>query len=206
MRSLLVQLLNEPWTPAVGGPVQFDTLQDYYQRATDTLRAAGWAGDIWYHDGFDLGASNWVDFLGPPQYQDIYIDTHQYLCFGGPTENLSAWGQIAYTCQQEAPSLRSHGNADWVIVGEWSLAIPSQVSPPYPYSDDALMYYRALAEAQRQAYGSTGDVTNSPVKGSFFWNFKTESSPEWDFLNGVAQGYMPTTFETNNATFDCTAW
>jgi hypothetical protein len=95
-----------------------------------------------------------------------------------------------------------------VIVGEWSLAIPNAVAPSTPFSDDAIMYYRALAEAQRQAYGSVGDVSNSPVKGQFFWNFKTEDSqsPEWDFLYGVAQGYMPTTFEPTNATFDCGAW
>jgi hypothetical protein len=47
-------LLNEPWTTTVGGPLSMQLVKDWSQEATDAVIAAGWKGDIWFPDGFDL--------------------------------------------------------------------------------------------------------------------------------------------------------
>jgi hypothetical protein len=56
-----------------------------------------------------------------------------------------------------------------------------------------------------QAFGAVGDASR-PVKGGFFWNFKTESAPEWSYLAGLAGGYIPDLSQPRSgAAFDCTA-
>jgi len=62
-------LLNEPWTTAVGGPITLDEVKNWAKTAVDAVLAAGWQGDIWYPDGFQLTWGGWKDFLKPPQYQ-----------------------------------------------------------------------------------------------------------------------------------------
>ena len=62
-------ILNEPWTTAVGGPITLDEVKNWAQTAVDALVGAGWKGDIWYPDGFQLTWGGWRDFLKPPQYE-----------------------------------------------------------------------------------------------------------------------------------------
>lgn len=47
-------LLNEPWTKTVGGPISMEVVRDWVQVTTDAVIAAGWKGDIWFPDGFDI--------------------------------------------------------------------------------------------------------------------------------------------------------
>ncbi|KAJ1844042.1 hypothetical protein LPJ57_009595, partial [Coemansia sp. RSA 486] len=39
-------------------------------------------------------------------------------------------------------------------------------------------------DAQLQIY-------DQEIAGWFYWNFRTESAPEWDYLLGVEQGWIP---------------
>lgn len=47
-------LLNEPWTTSVGGPLSMQLVKNWTQETTDAVLAAGWKGDIWFPDGFNL--------------------------------------------------------------------------------------------------------------------------------------------------------
>ena len=71
-----IELLNEPWTPEVGGPIQISTLKPFFQNATDHLRALGFQGLIIFADGWCDNC--WEGFLPAPAYQGIVIDSHIY--------------------------------------------------------------------------------------------------------------------------------
>lgn len=42
-----MEVLNEPWTTNVNGPITMDVLQAFVQQAVDGIRGAGFTGDIW---------------------------------------------------------------------------------------------------------------------------------------------------------------
>jgi hypothetical protein len=69
-----MELLNEPWTTFIGGPITIPTLQSFYLAAHDHLRGLGYGGDIVIADGWTDGA--WNNFMKYPEYNGIYIDTH----------------------------------------------------------------------------------------------------------------------------------
>jgi glucan 1,3-beta-glucosidase len=196
-----IEVLNEPWTTAVNGPISFQTLQDFIQRAADAILTTGWTGMIWFPDGWNLYWPGWEGFLAPPKYQNIFVDQHLYHCFGG--YNFSRWAQINYTCNVDLPRLKSETLTDWVVVGEYSLCMPS--IPTFPYTLDDTVLLRSYAEAQMQAYGVYDDTSSS--KGAFFWNAKTEDSYEWSYLDGLQYGYAPNfTQPRTESGFDCTAF
>lgn len=194
-----IEVLNEPWTTNVGGPITMDVLKAFVQQAVDGIRGAGFTGDIWFPDGWDITWSGWSGFLAPPSYQNIFVDTHLYHCFGG-YDQFTNWQQINSTCKVDLPRLANMNQVDWPIVGEYSLCMPN--APTFPYSIDDTMMFRAYAEAQMQAYGSVG--AQGATKGGFFWNFKTESPSEWSYLDGLKYGYIPNaTIPKPGSAFDC---
>jgi glucan 1,3-beta-glucosidase len=79
-----VELLNEPFFP-----VSLEFIQSYYLAGYPLVQnmatAGGKAGqlDVVIHDGFRL--QNWANFMSPPQYQNVYLDTHVY--HGQPLAN-----------------------------------------------------------------------------------------------------------------------
>jgi hypothetical protein len=101
--------------------------------------------------------------------------------------------QVDYACSVSGETLRHllHNDTPPVLVGEWSLALPTNVTPPYPLDADGTAYYRAFAAAQWEAYGAIGQVSSS-VLGAIFWNFKSEAAcqPPWDWELGVKEGFM----------------
>ena len=61
-------------------------LLQYYENAYAVVRGAGFLGDIWLHDASAYMDAVWDDFMGPPQYNNVYLDTHVYQCFGSNTQ------------------------------------------------------------------------------------------------------------------------
>ena len=51
------------------------------------------------------------------------------------------------------------------------------------FSADYRAFLRNCAAAQQAAYAGS--------RGWFFWTAKTEQSPQWDYLRGLAEGYIP---------------
>jgi len=183
-----IELLNEPWTTAIGGPISFATLKDYYQRAYQVVRSVGFKGDVWIPDGWDN--NQWNGFMSPPDYDNVYIDVHLYHCFGGPADKDDPNQNIQYTCQNDLPMLNSLTGRDWSIVGEWSNCVSK---PPGSNFND---WVGRFARAQWTAYGANSG--SGPAKGAFFWNFKIENgNAEWNYISGIDAGSMPSNFNFN---------
>lgn len=188
-----IELLNEPKTTAAGGPIQMETLMLFYEQAYTVIRQANFTGAIWVHDGFNYNSPLWDQFMPPPYYTNVYIDTHIYHAFGGPSDVSTPWGNIQYTCQSSLPMIAQHVWSDWTIVGEWSLAF----GPATPLNVlDGVGWLLSFAQAQMQAYcpqccGSS--TLYQAGQGYFFWNFKIETGyQEWNYLQGLSLGYFPT--------------
>jgi hypothetical protein len=71
-----------------------------------------------------------------------------------------------------------------VFVGEWSVAYKldsgNAAWEPFPNGTDQQQFMLQFALTQMKVYGSY-----------FFWNFKTETAPMWDYFLGVENGWLP---------------
>jgi glucan 1,3-beta-glucosidase len=182
-----IGLLNEPWTIPIGGPIEMDYLQSFYLNATNSIRSTGFQGDLWLSDGWNKSWTGWSGFLTPPNYSNIYFDTHNYYCFDSYHEQLPMWGLIKEVCAQDGPSFANYPN-DWLIVGEFTAALSQ--GPSYPFDEDGKAYLRSFLRAQWEAAGIY--PSQSGVKGGFFWNFKIETGYEaWNYLLGIREGWAP---------------
>ena len=185
---LLLLLLTFPFPRYVGGPIQLPFLKDFYQRAYTALRQANYTGLILMSDGWTNSA--WNDFMSPPQYEGVLLDTHLYRCFGGG--NLEPYENIVSVCEQTKPMLANLTQRDWTVVGEYSLCLTNSSIASTAEWDKFASFYSA---ASLTAFGSNS--ASGPAKGSFFWNFKIgpgEALPvrlEWDFLLGLELGFFP---------------
>ncbi len=117
--------------------------------------------------------------------------------------------QVEYACSVSGADLRKllHNDTPPVLVGEWSLALPTSVTPPYPLDADGTAYYRAFGAAQWEAYGAIGSASSS-VLGAIFWNFKSEAAcqPPWDWGLGITAGFVygnMTLLDTSPTRFHC---
>jgi len=184
-----VELLNEPWTTAIGGPISFDTLKNFYLNAYTRIRGTGFGGEIWISDGWDN--NQWNGFMSPPNYYNVIIDAHLYHCFGGPRDLPNANDNVKYACQNDGPMLDSLTGRDWTVIGEWSNCVSN------PPSSDFNQWALSFTNGQWTAYGAAGSTTR-PTKGGFFWNFKIEGGDaEWDYLAGIKAGSAPKNFNFN---------
>jgi len=183
-----IEVLNEPWTTSIGGPIQFSVLKDFYLRAYPAIRNVGWKGDIWIPDGWDN--NQWNGFMSPPNYYGVYLDIHLYHCFGGDRDKQDAYANIDYTCQNDKPMLAGLTERDWTIVGEWSNAVSH---PPSTYNS----FMSSFVRSQWNAYGASGtEAGKGPAKGGFFWNFKIENGDaSWSYLDGIKANIMPNNFD-----------
>lgn len=174
------------------------------------------------HDSFRL--SSWGSFMEPPTYQAVYLDTHIYHCFDDGGLSMSYTDHLQFTCSNSKPAVQSADAGHWTMVGEWSLAttdcplwlngytngsrwegtlVPgSKVygnctsdggNDETQFSSGYKQFLRQFAEIQMDAYES--------AHGWFFWTLKTESAPQWNFLMGLREGWIPN--PVSNRTYHC---
>ncbi|GAB5037176.1 glucan-beta-glucosidase [Nannochloropsis oceanica] len=170
-------LLNEPWTTAVGGPVQLDTLKSWLQTTTDAVLATGWKGDVWFPDGFALDWDGWRDFLTPPEYpRNIFADAHIYMMFDDAVADLDAAGQAQNFCREDnhyrQQLERAGGVGSGVVVGEYSMDFRKWPTS-FPYSNETLTGLQDLLLVQQHLYNVIGDKRENAAVGGFFWSFKS---------------------------------
>jgi hypothetical protein len=104
----------------------------------------------------------------------------------------------------------ARSDADWVVVGEWSNALKSGNTPtgPNALTPDAASWLRVMTAAQMRAwdgsYSGGPGRGNGTGKGSFFWNFRTETGEsEWDMLLMLANNAAPASADTSQfSTFE----
>jgi len=201
-----LEMLNEPrWD------IDLNLVKQFYYDAYGRFHHYG-PGDFHIHDAFRL--FSWDGFMPPPNWQNVYLDTHIYHVFTcdllrkSPTEH----NQIA--CADGTNNIKPRSL--WTIVGEWSLALtdcadylngfvrPSQsrwqgelqgcdrrscagINDWTKLTPQDKSILKSFAYFQKDAYAES--------RGWFFWTAKTEKNraPQWDYILGWTQGWIPHT-------------
>ncbi|KAJ1664909.1 hypothetical protein EV178_003693 [Coemansia sp. RSA 1646] len=112
------------------------------------------------------------------KYMDAWLDAHLYHVFDRNIDNWPLENHLRMVCDN-GRDLKSNATFFPIIVGEWSLALPQAA-----LNGKENEARRRFAEAQLDAYDQGG-------AGWIFWCFKTESSPEWSFLEALDRSWLP---------------
>ncbi|ORX63859.1 glycoside hydrolase [Basidiobolus meristosporus CBS 931.73] len=205
-----IQFLNEPFAiPNTG--VTLDLLKDFYGRSYTAIHNASklsYKPATFGHDGFSF-FNEIGSFLS--SMKNTVLDTHIYQVFDVNLLKYSRQQHLEMTCNDKA---RIGGSPLRTIVGEWSLATTDctlwlngfqkgarydgtfittePVCPSCTCKDEGNVakfgksyraFLREFAEKQMDAYEAG--------YGWIFWNFKAENSPQWNYIQGVEEGWIP---------------
>ncbi|KAF2755460.1 glucan 1,3-beta-glucosidase precursor [Pseudovirgaria hyperparasitica] len=196
-----IELLNEP----LGPNLNMDTVRQFYMDGWGNLRDNNVA--ITFHDAFQ-GVTSWGNW-GSGMW-NLLLDTHHYEIFDQSQVSMDPNAHIATACDF-GRQMASTGK--WTIAGEFTggitdcakwlnglgkgarydgtLAGSSHVgSCDGKYtgtvaglSNDDKYNIGRFIEAQLDAY--------EKATGWIFWTWKTESAPEWDMQDLLANGLFP---------------
>jgi len=164
------------------------------------------------HDAFQ-SLSFWDNFMHPPQFQGVAMDTHIYQMFSDQTLGLSNAQHIQNACDNAGRLIDFNSHQLWTIVGEWTPAMTDcaghnngpgagarfdgTISPGAPFfgscdgktglgstfSQDFKTFLRQTWEAQV--------ITFEKASGWIMWTWKTEQAHEWSYSAGLEFGWIP---------------
>ncbi|KAI9591654.1 Xog1 Exo-1,3-beta-glucanase [Syncephalis fuscata] len=205
-----IELVNEPanWS------LDMNVVRKFYEDSIDHMRDTMGDQSIVVADAF-LPIHQWNDFMAKHSNDNLILDTHHYQMFMDDLLSMDKQGHANLVCNKRK-ELEAAAQKYPVIVGEWSLAtndcakwlngfnvgarwdgtFPARNGKPIhdkatcdnhndisSFTQEYRTWLRQFAELQMDAY--------EVGRGWFFWNFKTEQSPEWDYLLGVEEGWIP---------------
>ena len=202
-----IELLNEPLGPVL----DLSQVKAFYYNGWGTVRDSNGDTVVVIHDAFQDIDSYWNGFMNAQSgVNDVMLDTHQYQIFDQGQVSQSPSQHVAAACGL-GPKVASTDK--WLVVGEWTgaqtdcakwlnglgkgarydgtLSGSSYVgSCDGKYtgtvanlSSDDKKNIRSFIEAQLDAY--------EQHTGWIFWTWKTESAPEWDMQDLLANGLFP---------------
>jgi len=194
-------------------PMSLEFLFDFYDRAYDVIKPK-LADDkyIVYHDGFEI--LEFEKFIARRQYDNIILDTHQYLMVGEAFGiEQSVEGYRGYIEDTLLPKIKKAKENVPVVTGEWSLFNSLAAGGDTNGGQNVLQtgkteikelskektkeIYQALSEIQMNAWNQ--------LDGHFYWNYKTliDTANEqgwygwygwdcWDLGRAISQDWFPT--------------
>jgi glucan 1,3-beta-glucosidase len=200
-----IQLLNEPFIEKLND----EGVRQFYRDGFNQVRQVSDTPVI-IHDGFKA-PSTWNGFLTPSDNnaQNVAIDHHEYQVFSPQSVAMKPWEHRQLVCN----NAESYNGADkWTIVGEWTGAMTdcakylngygrgARYDGTFPdstyvgdcgwvndlskWSNEYKEDTRGYIEAQMVAF-------EKKTQGWVWWNFKTESAPEWDAFQLLDAGIFP---------------
>jgi glucan 1,3-beta-glucosidase len=159
-----IELLNEP-----SSKIKTKTLRNFYESGYEIVRKqCKQEVMVVISDAFK--PYDWNDFMSEANYKNVVLDTHLYQCFAANDKNLSLTGHLE-KIKNEWDELPTKVDKP-IVVGEWSLGLDAKTfnGMDTEQKNEALKLY---ANAQLEAFSKTD--------GWFFWNYKTENMPGWNF-------------------------
>ena len=203
-----IELLNEP----LGPKLDLGGVEDFYTKGIQTVKSKSQNYAVAISDAFQDFSSYWNGkFTG----QNVILDTHQYQIFTPEEVSRSPSDHVKHACEKVGSKLA--GVDKTAIVGEWTGAQTDCAKWLNGYgkgarydgtftgpqggsyyvgscdgkytgsaaalSNDDKKNLRSYVEAQLDAYEKGG--------GWFFWTWKTESAPEWNLKDLLANDLFP---------------
>jgi glucan 1,3-beta-glucosidase len=198
-----IEALNEPMGPSL----DVETIKQFYNDAWGNVVSNGKGMALTIHDAFE-GPDAWNDW-GDGMWWTM-VDTHHYEVFESDLLSMSPSDHVSSACSFGGDMRNSN---KWTIAGEWTGALTdcakwlNGLAKGARYdgtfegssyigscdgkyegtvaglSDDDKTNIRQFIEAQLDAYESAA--------GWIFWTWKTESAPEWNMKELLANGLFP---------------
>jgi glucan 1,3-beta-glucosidase len=190
-----VEMLNEPrWD------VPTEILKRYYQDGYERIRKHCRAEDVAvvFHDGF-RPFREYLGFMNEPEYSHAVFDIHRYQCFERADVEMDIYGHIeksAVNWKQEADEIIRELSLP-TYVGEWSLGLNPKAmtlwaAGLFDYPQEQMDAFQVNVGCR--AYAAAQLATFEKYLGWFFWTYKTETMPGWDFRECVERGWLPADF------------
>ncbi|KAJ1894881.1 hypothetical protein LPJ66_004923 [Kickxella alabastrina] len=209
-----IQIMNEPsrwkWPAA--------DIFKFYNEAYELVR--GISPDTYFmiHDTF-LSPNDWPSLVNTT-WTNALMDTHIYQMFDEYVVSLDESAHIDLVAKMAENITIFDRSQFGVVVGEFSAAthdctkyinglgrgsrwegtLEGMDRPHCPfetcsctgdygsnYKEFSTHYKRFL----RRYIDAQLAIYDKEILGWFYWNFKTEGAPEWDYLLGVEQGWIP---------------
>ncbi len=192
-------------------PNTLEFLRDFYDKAYDLIRP-NMKEDAYvvFHDGFELKA--WKEFITQSKYQNVMLDTHQYLMVAealGCEQTLE--GYVSYIQKNYEKDIAEVQEYVPIICGEWCLFNSCAVGVDTKGGQSVLngMDFAEneagmTADAKKELYEQIAKAQLAAwQKGSgyFYWNYKllldTVNEPHWrgwdcwDLSKSVDMGWFP---------------
>ncbi|KAI9838903.1 MAG: hypothetical protein M1819_004111 [Sarea resinae] len=202
-----IELINEPFGPAL----DTNQIKKFYYDGWGNIRTDNQDTAVVIHDAFEDPLDFWNGFMNIQSgVWHVILDTHCYQIFDT--------NQIAFSPTEHISAACAEGNElaqldKWTIVGEWTgaqtdcakwlngLGKGARYDGTFPgssyvgscdgkyegtvagLSGDDKYNLRRFIEAQLDAYERR--------TGWVFWTWKTESAPEWNLQDLLANGLFP---------------
>lgn len=175
-----LQVINEPFPSRLEGGIGL--IKNYYLTAYPIVRRHLPADRYWYVIDEAFSNGEYQNFMPAPEYQNVFLDVHIYHCFDPGMRAASYSAHLRISCQDSLFKVERQTLP--TFVGEWSVAYKVESDfahlEPYPNPCEQAFVDR-FCRTQMQTY-----------QNFFFWTWKTESAPMWNYKLGVTDGWLPT--------------
>ena len=192
-------------------PISMAFLRAFYKKAYARMRAhLATEKYVVIHDGFDLMA--WKDFMQEDEYQNVVLDTHQYLMMAemdGCPQTVE--GYVEYVQTKYAKMIEEMEQYFPVVCGEWCLFNSLACGCDTKGGQSVLNGMEGTAqesfspEQKKEIYQAVANAQLDAWKkgsGYFYWSYKllvdTVNEPgwigwdSWDLGRCVDFGWFPT--------------
>ena len=148
-----------------------------------------------FHDGF-RSFREYAGFLQEPEFQNVAIDIHRYQCFDRADIDMDIFGHIrksAVDLRNEADEIIRESGYQ-IYCGEWSLGMNLKVvslwaEGPFNHALEGMDEFQM--SAAYRGYAAAQLLTFEKYAGWFFWTYRTETTPEWNYRACVEHGFIP---------------
>ena len=201
-----INLVNEPFG------IDLKILQNFYKSAYENLTKVSENPNlsISISDGFQK-LDIWKDFKTKINSKNLFLDTHIYHVFDYKLLNCTFDQHIDLTCKNHKNEISNSNLNIKTYVGEFSLArtdctkwlngykkgsrFDGTLENTSPLgSCDLENSYKQWSKEYKDWMKKFFEIQIGSYEfgsGWFFWNFKTENSPHWDYLLGIREGWIP---------------
>ena len=187
-----IQALNEPrWD------IPTDILKRFTEAAYHRVRLHCPPEKVTFvfHDGF-RNFREYAGFLQEPEFQNVAIDIHRYQCFDRADIDMDIFGHIrksAVDLRNEADEIIRESGYQ-IYCGEWSLGMNLKVvslwaEGPFNHALEGMDEFQM--SAAYRGYAAAQLLTFEKYAGWFFWTYRTETTPEWNYRACVEHGFIP---------------
>jgi len=164
---------------------------------------------VMIHDAFQP-VSSWNNFMNPPTFEGVILDTHIYQMFSQELNQMSNSQHISMACDQRATLASS---SLWTVVGEWTPAandcakylngrgVGARFDGTYPgssrvgsctgFTGKASTFSASYKTFLRQYWEAQAISFERGGQGWIQWTWKTEATDEWAYQAGLANGWIP---------------